>query len=198
PRLGAACRRHGQACAQHLHRCGRRDRPAPRAARAERPEDDRRPSRRRSRLPREASAALGGPMNARNDRYWNRATQTAPREVLDQLHLARIRHLVALAYERSPLHRRLYDDAGIKPDDIRTWDDYYYRLPFTDKPHYMTDQEAHGYGGLALDQHHWQQYFHTTGTTGRFLNEVFTQYEMHKAGSQYCYGLWDYGIRPTD
>lgn len=131
-------------------------------------------------------------------RFWNRATQTAPREVLDELHLRRIRRLVALAYERSPLHRRIYDEAGITPADIRTWDDFYHRLPFTDKPDYVSDQEANGYGGLALDQRHWQQYFHTTGTTGRFLNEVFTQYEMHKAGSQYCYGMWNYGIRPKD
>jgi phenylacetate-CoA ligase len=137
-------------------------------------------------------------MNTPDDRFWNRPTQTAPREVLDQLHLRRIQHLVALAYERSPLHRRLYDEAGIKPADIRTWDDYHYRLPFTDKPQYMAEQEVHGYGGLALGQSDWQQYFHTTGTTGRFMNEVLTQYEMHKAGSQYCYGLWDYGIRRTD
>ncbi len=132
------------------------------------------------------------------DRYWNRPTQTAPRDVLDELHLERIRHMVGLAYERSPMHRRLYDEAGIKPADIRTWDDYHHKLPFTDKPQYMADQEVNGYGGLALREECWQQYFHTTGTTGRFLNEVFTQYEMHKAGSQYCYGLWDFGIRPSD
>lgn len=134
-----------------------------------------------------------------DDRFWNRPTQTAPREVLDALHLERIRHLVGWAYERSPLHRRLYDEAGIKPSDIRTWDDYYHRLPFTDKPDYVADQEASGgFGGMSLPAEQWQQYFHTTGTTGRFLNEVFTQYEMHKAGSQYCYGMWDYGIRPDD
>ncbi|MHB1710300.1 MAG: phenylacetate--CoA ligase family protein [Acidimicrobiales bacterium] len=133
-----------------------------------------------------------------DDRYWNRPTQTAPRGVLDEIHLRRIRHLVGVAYERSPMYRKLYDEAGVKPSDIRTWDDYYHRLPFTDKPHFVADQEVNGYGGLALDSHQWQQYFHTTGTTGRFLNEVFTQYEMHKAGSQYCYGMWDYGIRPSD
>ncbi|HZQ28138.1 MAG TPA: AMP-binding protein [Acidimicrobiales bacterium] len=132
------------------------------------------------------------------DRYWNRGTQTAPREVLDAIHLKKIRRLVALAYERSPVHRQLYDDAGIKPADIRTWDDYFYELPFTDKPLYMSDQNDHGIGGLVLGPEHWQQFFHTTGTTGRFLNEVFTQYEMHKGGSQYCYGLWDCGVRPSD
>lgn len=135
-----------------------------------------------------------------SEQFWNRATQTAPRDRLDALHLERIRHLVGWAYENSPLHRRTYDEAGVKPADIRTWDDYYHRLPFTDKPDYLADQAtaATGFGGVAIGPQHWQQYFHTTGTTGRFLNEIFTQYEMHKAGSQYCYGMWDHGIRPGD
>jgi phenylacetate-CoA ligase len=133
-------------------------------------------------------------------RYWNQATQTADREQLDALHLKRIRQLVGWAYEKSPLHRRIYDDAGLKPADIRTWDDYHHRLPFTDKPDYVADQEAaaSGFGGIALGEDQWQQYFHTTGTTGRFLNESFSQYEMQKAGTQYCYGLWDHGIRARD
>ena len=135
-----------------------------------------------------------------DERYWNKATQTAPREQLDAMHLERIRHLVGWAYEHSPLHRRIYDEAGIKPGDIRNWDDYHHRLPFTDKPDYMADQDAaaSAFGGVALGQEHWQQYFHTTGTTGKFLNEVFTQYEMQKAGTQYCYSMWDAGLRPGD
>jgi phenylacetate-CoA ligase len=135
-----------------------------------------------------------------DERYWNRATQTAPRPALDAAHLDRIRNLVGWAYEHSPLHRRIYDDAGVKPADIRTWDDFHHRLPFTDKPDYLSDQDGSplGVGGAALPREHWQQHFHTTGTTGRFLHEVFTQYELQKGGSQYCYGLWDFGIRPGD
>jgi phenylacetate-CoA ligase len=133
-----------------------------------------------------------------DDRYWNRSTQTAPREVLDARHLERIRNLVGWAYENSPLHRRIYDDAGVKPADIRTWDDFWHKLPFTDKPQYLEDQGHQGVGGLALPRERWQQYFHTTGTTGQFLHEVFTQYEMHKGGDQVCYGLWDHGVRPGD
>lgn len=135
-----------------------------------------------------------------DERFWNKATQTAPREQLDAIHLRKIQHLIGWAYENSPLHRRIYDGAGIKPGDIRTWDDYHHRLPFTDKPDYMADQEASdtGFGGIALPPETYQQYFHTTGTTGKFLNEVFSQYELQKAGSQYCYSFWDYGLRPQD
>jgi len=133
-----------------------------------------------------------------DERYWNRPTQTASRAALDRRHLDRIQTLVGWAYEHSPMHRRLYDEAGVKPADIRSWDDFWYRLPFTDKPQYLADQDEAGVGGLALPPERWQQYFHTTGTTGRFMHEVFTQYEMHKGGSQVCYGLWDHGVRPGD
>ena len=40
------------------------------------------------------------------------------------------------------MHRRLYDAAGVKPGDIVTWDDFYERLPITDKSDYLADQEA--------------------------------------------------------
>lgn len=135
-----------------------------------------------------------------DERFWNKQTQTASRAELDRIHLAKIRRMVAWAYDASRLHRRLYDAAGISPADIRTWDDFYEKLPFTDKPDYMADQEAseNGFGGTALGEEHWQQYFHTTGTTGRFLNEVFSQYEMQKAGSQYCYAMYDFGLRAGD
>jgi phenylacetate-CoA ligase len=135
-----------------------------------------------------------------DQRFWNKQTQTASREELDAIHLSKIRRMVAWAYEASPLHRRVYDEAGVKPSDIQTWDDFHHKLPFTDKPDYMAAQDAapDGFGGVALGEEHWQQYFHTTGTTGRFLNEVFSQYEMHKAGSQYCYSMWDFGLRPGD
>lgn len=135
-----------------------------------------------------------------DDRYWNRPTQTAPREVLDAVHLERIQHLIAWSYRNSPLYRRLYDAADIKPEDIKTWDDFHHRLPFTDKPDFLADQDRQpsGYGGLALPADEIQMHFHTTGTTGRFLNEGFTQYEMQKSATQYCYSYWDHGIRPGD
>lgn len=135
-----------------------------------------------------------------DERFWNKPTQTASREQLDAMHLQKIRGMITWAYEHSPLHRTIYDKAGITPADIVTWDDYYVKLPFTDKPDYMAAQDdaPDGFGGVALGPDHWQQYFHTTGTTGRFLNEVFSQYEMQKAGTQYCYSFWDNGIRPGD
>jgi phenylacetate-CoA ligase len=46
--------------------------------------------------------------------------------------LARIRRLVRRAYEQVPLYRDKYDAAGIRPDDLRSWDDVA-RLPLVTK-----------------------------------------------------------------
>src|SRR3989337_814291 len=83
-------------------------------------------------------------------RHWNHHTQTMPREKLDALHLHRIQLLIKHAYENTSFYRRLYDQAGMKPEDIRTWDDFYRRVPFTDKPDLIQDQEAKPFAAQAI------------------------------------------------
>jgi phenylacetate-CoA ligase len=140
------------------------------------------------------------PQALSQERYWNRITQTLPREALDRIHLARIKRLIAWAYQHSLLHRRLYDEAGLRPSEIQTWKDFYSRVPFTDKVDYMQDQEQNPLhvGGLALGVEYWEQRFHTTGTTGRFLQEVFGAYDWRKFPTALSAAFWDYGLRPGD
>jgi phenylacetate-CoA ligase len=129
---------------------------------------------------------------------WNPKLQTLSRPELDALHLRRIQDLVAYAYENSPLYRRIYDDAGIKPADIRTWDDFFVKLPFVDKPDLVADQDAGNFPAIAVPDEYQAIYFQTTGTTGKFLQESFTEWDMARLAQHYCYMLWDFGVRPTD
>ncbi len=148
---------------------------------------------------------------AASNRHWNEYVQTMPRAKLDQWHLHRIQRLIKFAYDHTALYRRLYDQAGIKPEEVKTWDDFFYKVPYTDKPDFVQDQQGtggqQGRGGFqtrpyfaaqALDQQHMLYYFQTTGTTGQFLRECFSFYDTIKAGDEYCYGFWDVGIRPGD
>lgn len=137
-------------------------------------------------------------MGMTNQPHWNARTQTMSREALDALHLARIRALIAYAYEHSPLHRRLYDQTNLKPADVRTWDDFFVKVPFTDKPDYLAAQGGSRFAGLALPENRLSAYFHTTGTTGTFLHEVYSEYDVLRMGSIYCYAWWDHGVRPGD
>jgi phenylacetate-CoA ligase len=121
-----------------------------------------------------------------------------PREKLDQWHLQRIQRLIKFAYDHTSLYRRLYDQAGFKPEDIKTWDDFYHKVPYTDKPDFVRDQREQPFAAQTMGQEHMLYYFQTTGTTGEFLRESYTLYDTVKSGDHYCYGFWDVGIRPGD
>lgn len=134
----------------------------------------------------------------RATRYWNEHTQRMPREKLDAWHLRRIQLLMKHAYEHTELYRRLYDAANLKPEDIRTWDDFYHKVPFSDKPDYVKDQQERAFAAQAMPLELLHSYFHTSGTTGAFLHEGFSLFDSNIGGDAFCYGLWDCGLRPGD
>lgn len=62
---------------------------------------------------------------------WN-DHETMPREELRALQLERLQKLVARVYDKVPYYRGKMDEAGVKPEDIRTLEDIRH-LPFTTK-----------------------------------------------------------------
>jgi phenylacetate-CoA ligase len=61
------------------------------------------------------------------------ASQDWPRERLRDLQLRRLRDLASAAYEHTPYWRGVMDEAGLRPEDIRTLDDLA-RFPLLEKP----------------------------------------------------------------
>ena len=55
--------------------------------------------------------------------YWNPWLETLDREKLRSLQLTKFKRILSWAYEHSPFHRKLYQDAGLEPGDIRTFSD---------------------------------------------------------------------------
>ena len=64
--------------------------------------------------------------------YWNPILETLPREKIRKLQLKKFRKIFQWAYDRSKFHRKLYDDAGITPQDIRSFEDIH-RVPTVEK-----------------------------------------------------------------
>jgi len=62
--------------------------------------------------------------------YWDEELETMPRDKLERFEAEKLREMVAWAYDRSALYRRKFDQAGVKPDDIKTRDDII-KLPLT-------------------------------------------------------------------
>ena len=55
----------------------------------------------------------------------------------------RLRETLTWVYERSPYYRRLWDDAGVRPAEVRSYDDFRTRVPRTAKADLVANQRAH-------------------------------------------------------
>jgi len=137
---------------------------------------------------------------ARASRFWNKATETMPRERLDALHLHRLRGLVQYAWDFSPFYRKKFDEAGLKPQDIRSLEDFKRKVPLTDKSDFIhLQQEQPPYGPtLALPQEFVTHHSETSGTTGVPLGIPFSMVDTVRYGESWVYGFWGLGIRPGD
>jgi phenylacetate-CoA ligase len=132
--------------------------------------------------------------------YWKKEVETLPREQLEELQLHRFRERMQYVYERSPMYRRKYDEAGIKPSDIRTLGDIQH-VPFTVKEELRESQTQHPPWGdfICIPPDEGVRVFQTTGTTGvpvkALLNKTdwFTHYY-----DQFMYFMYGYGIKTSD
>ena len=71
------------------------------------------------------------PASASNDAVLDRE-ETMSRDELEALQLKRLQDTVAYAYERVPLYKRKFDEAGVHPSDLEDLADLG-KFPFTTK-----------------------------------------------------------------
>ncbi|MBI5908595.1 MAG: hypothetical protein HY848_01360 [Betaproteobacteria bacterium] len=123
-----------------------------------------------------------------------------PRDKIDALHLSRLQGLVHYVYERSPFYRKKFESIGLKPEDIRTLEDYKRKVPLTDKSEFIDLQLAEPpYGPtLALPLEFVAHHAETSGTSGKPLSLPFSMYDTVRYGESWVYGFWGLGIRPSD
>lgn len=132
--------------------------------------------------------------------YWNKETETAPREKLEQLQLARFRERMQYVYERSPVYKRKYDEAGIKPSDLQSLDDIQH-VPFTLKEELRESQSLHPPWGdfICIPPEDGVRVFQTTGTTGVPVKIILnkTDWTVHFY-EQFMHHMYGYGIKTSD
>jgi phenylacetate-CoA ligase len=132
--------------------------------------------------------------------YWNPKNEMLPREDLQALQLLKLRRLCEWAYATTPFHRRRFDAAGFKPEQLQTLDDLR-RIPFMTREEWMDSQmEKPLYGDLlATDQTNAIRYHLTSGTTGRTPIRVLdSMKDWEWINEMWCYGIWGFGVRPED
>lgn len=86
-----------------------------------------------------------------------------PREELKKLQLSRLQQLLANVYARVPFYKMKMDEAGVKPENVKSLDDLR-RLPFT----YKQDmRDNYPYGLFAVPQEQVVRIHASSGTTGK-------------------------------
>ncbi len=88
-----------------------------------------------------------------------------PREKLEKFQWERLKETLQYAYDHSPYYRRKWNEAGIRPDDIRTPEDLK-KIPVITKQELIRhNQDIHS------DEHFPKKFFSvTSGTTGESLS----------------------------
>jgi phenylacetate-CoA ligase len=132
--------------------------------------------------------------------YWKKEMETLPREQLKELQLHRFRERMQYVYDRSPMYRRKYDEAGIKPSDIRMLADIQ-QVPFTVKEELRESQVQHPPWGdfICIPPDDGVRVFQTTGTTGVSVKALLnkTDWFTHFY-EQFMHFMYGYGIKTSD
>ncbi len=132
--------------------------------------------------------------------YWNPILETLDRERLGQLRVRKFKRVFEWAYNNSPFYRKLYEDAGIEPGDIKTYEDIK-RVPKIDKGMLRDVQKRppFPYGDmLAVPLQQVTEFRQTSGTTGTPVYQADTWQDWEWWAECWAYILYAQGYRDTD
>ena len=107
-------------------------------------------------------------------RYWNERIETMDYESMKALQSERLVAQVKHVYENVEYYKRLMDEKGVAPDDIKGVDDLY-KLPFLSKADL---RDAYPYGLLAKPLSECVRIQSTSGTTGKRVVAFYTQNDV--------------------
>lgn len=132
-------------------------------------------------------------------KYWNEEIETLSRPELEKLQLERLKEMVKFSYENSPYYKRSFDEAGVKPEDIKSLDDIA-KFPFINK---QTERETQGVGSFlgelcAVPEEDVVFISTSTGSTGVPTMSPFTKQDFDEFQDTESRWFWQIGMRPND
>ena len=138
-------------------------------------------------------------MAINKSKFWDEALETAPREVLEANQLKDLQEIVKFAYDNSPYYKRSFDEAGVKPSDIKTLKDIE-KFPFINK---KTQRDTQGVGSFlgelcAVPEDDVVFISTSSGSTGVPTISPFTQKDFDEFQDTEARWFWQVGVRPND
>jgi len=106
--------------------------------------------------------------------YWNAKYECMPREELKQLQLERLRNTLERAYYNVPYYRKVMQEVGFEPEDLKSLEDLR-KLPFTSKKDL---RDNYPYGMFAVPLSEVVRIHSSSGTTGKPTVVGYTRHDI--------------------
>ena len=106
--------------------------------------------------------------------YYQKEIETMPVEEIKKLQSEKLIKQVKHVYENVPYYKKLMDEKGVTPDDIKSIEDLH-KLPFLTKADL---RDAYPYGLLAKPLEECVRIHSTSGTTGKRVVAFYTQNDV--------------------
>ena len=127
------------------------------------------------------------------ERIRKKTLDVVTREDFTEYQLFRVREQMKYAEANSPYYRNKFKDAGVKPEDINTWDDLE-KIPFTEP----IDLAESPFYFFAVSRTKLRNEFTTTGTTGHRKTIGYTTNDLVSKVDIVASALKDIGMREGD
>lgn len=130
-------------------------------------------------------------------RYWDEERETMEPRRRDRLVLERIQEQLRYVYEERPFYREHYDRHGVKPDDVRSLEDFTTKVPVTTKKMLVADPLfgscTRDFGPEGVARIHG-----SSGSSGTPTLYAVSKKDWERAGEVHAMAQWCAGIRPDD
>ncbi len=101
--------------------------------------------------------------------------ETLSRQEIEAIQLDKLQKVVKRVYEKVPYYKNKMDEAGIKPEDVKSLDDLK-KLPFTTK---QDMRDTYPFGLFAVDKSELERIHASSGTTGKPTVVGYTKNDLN-------------------
>jgi phenylacetate-CoA ligase len=126
--------------------------------------------------------------------YFQPEIETMPVEKLKELQLDRLQNQVKYVYNNNPYFKKVYDDAGFNPADLKTLEDIS-KVPFMEKG---TVRDGYPTKIVTGDMSEMRQMHSTSGTTGKPVLIFANEHDIDLWADRNARELWMVGVRAGD
>ena len=127
-------------------------------------------------------------------KYWNQKIETQQRQDIQNYQLQKLREQVKHCYENSRFYRKKFDEANLKPQDIRTLGDLK-KIPFTVKNDL---KENYQFGMVTVKPEEIVEIHASSGTTGNPIVGAYTQNDLETWADLMARSIYTAGGRRQD